>query len=156
MNIDFKVKVKMPENEEIKAKLRKALYKSMVKMKEIAIRQAPVDLGELRASIQLEPNNMNSDVYYLHDGVSYGACMEYGTRAHWVPIKPLIEWARRHKGDEGFAYAVRAKIAKEGVNAHPFFRPALNEVTEKWLPVYFSDTGLSGNIPRGSWASGDV
>ena len=121
-------------------RLRKALYLSMVKMKEIAMRKAPVDLGGLKAGIAqgLSPNTKNSDTYTLEDGVEYGLYVEYGTSPHWVPIKPLIEWAMRHGGDKGFAYAIQHKIAKYGMNAHPFFRPAFYEVKEKWIPFFFN------------------
>jgi len=141
MKFDFKVEIKEPNTENLLNQYRYALYKSMVKMKELAIRKAPVDLGTLRSSIYLEPNVTNADEYTLSDGVEYGVYMEYGTRAHWVPIAPLIEWAKRHGGDEGFAYALRQKIAKYGVNAHPFFRPALNEVKDLWVPIFFSQVG---------------
>lgn len=58
------------------------------------------------------------------------------TSPHWVPIAPLLGWAKRHGGDEGFAYAIQQKIAKVGTNAQPFFRPAYYEVKDKWLPFY--------------------
>lgn len=141
MKIEFSVKIEEVNTEEVLDGLRRALYKSMVKMKELAIRNAPVDLGMLRSSINLKPNITNADKYILSDGVSYGVFMEYGTRPHWAPIKPLIEWAKRHGGDEGFGYALQQKIAKVGVSAHPFMRPALYEVQDIWIPFYFGQVG---------------
>jgi len=137
MNIEFSVEIKEKlESEDAIERMKRALYLSMVKMKELAIRNAPVDLGFLKNSITLYPNSKNSDTYYLEDGVSYGIHLEYGTSPHWVPIKPLIEWAKRHGGDESFGYAIRGKIAKHGTNAHPFFRPAYYAVKDMWMPKY--------------------
>lgn len=142
MSVEFKLEVENMKPEELSAVYRKALYKSMVKMKELAIRKCPVDLGHLRASIVLEPNITDSDSYTLRDGVEYGVSVEYGSSPHWVPLQPLIEWAKRHGGDEGFGYAIQRKIAKEGVNEQPFFRPALWEVQEIWMPAYFAMASL--------------
>jgi len=141
MTTEFKVEITKTDPDIVTDAMKKALYKSMVKMKELAIRKAPIDLGGLRAGIKLEPNSKTSDNYTLSDGVEYGVHMEYGTRAHWVPIAPLIDWARRHGGDEGFAYAIQRKISQVGVNAHPFFRPALYETQSIWIPLYFSKLG---------------
>jgi hypothetical protein len=142
MKINFEVQIDQKYTvDEAIPDIKKALYLSMVKMKEIAIREAPIDMGLLRSSIFLHPNTRDSDTYTLEDGVPYGIYMEYGTRPHWAPIKPLIEWAKRHGGDEGFGYALRAKIAKVGVDAHPFFRPAMDEVQEVWMPYYFKNVG---------------
>jgi len=147
MNMNFEVKIEQKlDSEDAIRRMRYALYLSMIKMKELAIRFAPIDLGQLRASIFLHPNSKNSDTYTLEDGVSYGIRMEYGTRAHWVPLEPLIEWARRHGGDEGMGYAIQQKIAKQGVNAHPFFRPAMNEVKEKWMPQYMNKALEAENV----------
>lgn len=52
----------------------------------------------------------------------------HNTSPHFVPIGALKGWSRRVLGDEKLAFAVRAKIAKLGVPANPFFRPALHEV----------------------------
>ena len=57
-----------------------------------------------------------------------------------------LEWARRHGGDEGMGYAIQQKIAKQGVNAHPFFRPAMNEVKEKWMPQYMNKALEAENV----------
>jgi hypothetical protein len=144
MNINIDAKYEETVSPEtIIMRLHKALYLSAVKMKELAIRNAPVDIGLLRLSIDLEPNFMYSNVYYVSANASYASAMEYGTRAHWVPIAPLLEWAKRHDGDKNFAYAVRAKIHEHGVNAHPFFRPAIKEVRDIWVPYYFKKVGVA-------------
>lgn len=142
INIDAKYEEKLSP-ETIIMRLHRALYLSAVKMKELAIKNAPVDIGLLRLSINLEPNVTYSNIYTVYTDSSYALSMEYGTRAHWVPIAPLLEWAKRHGGDSNFAYAVRQKIAQEGVNAHPFFRPAIQEVKQIWMPYYFKKVGVA-------------
>ena len=68
------------------------------------------------------------------------SAMEYGSRPFYAPIQPLKEWARRKLGDENIAYAVQAKIAKVGITASPFFRPALSQVQTYWLPQYMTES----------------
>jgi len=122
--------------------MKKVLWKAMTKMEELAKMRAPVDTGMLKARIHLNPLQFGANEYTLSDGVSYGKDLEYGNRPHNVPLEPLIDWVKR-KGiatDEGhqiaFAKYVQEKIRTEGVNPHPFFRPALHEVQFKWLPIF--------------------
>ena len=126
--------------EEVKAdipasKLKEVLFKSMLKMEELAVDKAPVDIGTLRQNISLFPQLL-SKKYVLVSKMPYSAPMEYGTRPFYAPIKPLKDWAKRVSGDESLGYAVRAKIAKQGITAQPFMRPAYYEVLNFWLPLY--------------------
>ena len=125
------------DKEEASKLIKNSLYLCAVKMKELAIRKAPIDLGFLRNSIMITPNTKYSDTYIIYCGADYGLYIEFGTSPHWAPIKPLIEWAKRHGGNEGFGYAIRGKIAKEGIDAHPFFRPAYYELKDIWVKRYF-------------------
>jgi hypothetical protein len=47
--------------------------------------------------------------------------LEFGTRAHWPPLKPLKLWALRKFGDEKIGYMVARKIAKQGTWAKGMF-----------------------------------
>lgn len=116
---------------------KKVLWLSMNKMSELAKRNAPVDIGILRRSINLYPIIPNAIRYILADGVEYGVDVEYGSSPHYVPIEPLKGWAKRVLHDENAAYAVRAKIAKFGTNASPFMRPALSQVENYWAAYYW-------------------
>jgi hypothetical protein len=58
----------------------------------------------------------------------YAEFIEFGTDPFIPPIQPLIDWARRHGKDEGFAYAVRNKIMNEGISEQPYLRPSLDEI----------------------------
>lgn len=135
-SINMKLKNQDALRTEAKKRMQKILFSSMLKMEEIAKRKAPVDTGNLKNKIHITPSEFGANKYTLSDGTSYGVYMEYGTKPHWVPIAPLKEWSRRVLGEEDAAYAVRNKIKEYGVNAQPFFRPALHEVKRVWLPRY--------------------
>jgi len=135
----LKLKFKLTDlNKGKKDTLRRSawiLFKSMLKMEKIAQDLAPVDIGQLRQKISLDPIGIATE-YTLTSAAPYSASMEFGTIPYWVPIAPLKEWAKRKLGDENIAYAVRAKIAQSGITAHPFMRPAKFTVESIWVPIY--------------------
>jgi len=133
LELDFKLDIEVPE---IVDKMKRVLMKSMFKMEELAIKNAPVDRGFLRQNITLFPNIL-SDEYVLTSKAPYSEALEYGTRPFYAPIEPLKGWASRKLGDENIAWAVRAKIAKEGITAQPFMRPSLTEVESFWVGKFF-------------------
>ena len=139
--LDFNIELKGMDNGEnlTNDKLKKVLMKSMFKMEELAIDSAPFDQGLLRAGITLFPQIL-ANKYVLVSNTNYSASIEYGSRPFYAPIQPLKEWARRKLGDENIAYAVQAKIAKVGITASPFFRPALSQVQTYWLPQYMAES----------------
>jgi len=56
--------------------------------------------------------------------------VEEGTSPHWIPVNAMPElkvWARRVLGDEGAAWAVRQKIAREGTDAQRFLAAGVAE-----------------------------
>jgi len=116
-------------------KAKRVLMKSMFKMEELAIQNCPTDRGYMRQNITVFPKIL-SDKYVLTSKAEYSEAIEYGTKPFYAPIEPLKGWARRVLGDEGAAYAVRAKIAKFGITAQPFMRPAFFEVENFWLPQF--------------------
>ena len=116
------------------------LWKSMHKMEELAKARCPVGhAGLLKKSIKLNPIAYGAKEYTLVCGEAYGIHVEFGTSPHYVPIQPLKDWSKRVLGDESAAYAVRAKIAKYGTDANPFFRPAFSEVKHFWLPQFWKE-----------------
>lgn len=132
-NIDWKINKK-----EVEEKAKLVLFNCMVKMHELAVNNAPVDVGTLRASIKLFPSTPGYKSYILADGVTYGIHIEFGTSPHYVSAKHLKGWARRVLGDENAAYAVAKKISKQGMEAKPFFRPALDQVKNIWVERYWN------------------
>jgi len=135
----LKLSVEVKENpkfeEEFVDKIKRVLLKTMLKMEELAIKNAPVDQGELRQKINLKPIGLSS-WYELRSDAKHSEAMEYGTRPFYAPIDPLKEWARRKLGNESIGYAVRAKIAKYGITAQPFMRPAKETAFNYWFPLY--------------------
>lgn len=106
---------------------KEILFKAMLNIQNKSKKKCPENVGDLRRSIKLKPINPNASEYFVFSNLGYAAPMEYGTVPYYAPINPLKEWAKKKLGDEDVGYAIQAKIAKEGINAHPFFRPALDE-----------------------------
>ena len=139
--LSFKISIKgLDKSEaETKIKLQKVLRRCMFKMEELALEYAPVDISNLRMKIQVLPEVL-SNYYILKSSAAYSASMEYGTRPFYAPIEPLKGWARRKLGDEKLGYAVQKSIAKKGIKAHPYFRPAFYEVINFWYPIFIKET----------------
>jgi len=139
----IKFKIKIPNldkfNKISDETYEKILMKSMFKMEELAVDKAPVSDGYLRLNITLFPQVLSKQ-YMLISKASYSVAMEYGTRPYYAPIKPLKEWAAKKLGDEELGWAVRAKIAKFGVTAHPFMRPAFYQVSDYWVQEFAKNT----------------
>jgi len=125
------------KDKDINEKLKRVLFRSMVDMQKIAKQGAPVDTGRLRNSIKLFPSHLGSIRYLLVATVNYAGDVEYGTSPHFVSEKALKGWAKRKLGDEDMAGAVSQKIQREGTNAQPFMRPALEQVKYKKLKIHF-------------------
>ena len=130
-NVESEIKKKLTEEQ-----LKLVLFKSMVKMMELANINCPVDTGRLRNSIVLDPAEPGYSNYILSDGVDYGISVEFGTHPHLVSAENLKGWARRVLKDKNLAYPVAAKIAKFGTEAQPFMRPALDQVKNIWIKRY--------------------
>ena len=135
--IKFSIKIKMDKDAEknLSEKFKRVLMKSMFKMEELAVGYAPVDTNDLWQHITVFPEILANE-YVLKSSMPYSEAMEYGSKPFYAPIEPLKDWARRKLGDEGAAYAVRASIAKKGIRAHPFMRPAFYEVVNFWVDQF--------------------
>jgi len=135
----LKAKVSVKENptwqKETLEKLERVLFKTVLKMEELAVRNAPVDQGELKQKIHVVPMELSLR-YELRADAKHSASIEYGTRPFYAPIDPLKDWAQRKLGNENIGYAVRAKIAKYGITAQPFMRPAKETALGYWFNHY--------------------
>ena len=74
----------------------------------------PVDEDILRASITGKATPTWGQV---GTNKNYSTFVEYGTRAHWPPIAPLEEWARRHGMPKGTGFLIARKISRVGTKA---------------------------------------
>lgn len=132
--MNLKLEIKWNINKKLtEEQAKRVLFNCMLKLQELAVLNAPVDTGRLKSTIKFYPTASGFSEYVLTDGVDYGIHMEYGTVPHYVSAKHLKDWARRVLGDENAAYPVAKKIAEVGVEAHPFFRPALIQVKNIWV-----------------------
>lgn len=145
MRLKFTIKSKT-ETEKALEGLKMVLFKSMIKMHELATINCPVDTGRLRSSIILKPMSPGYKDYVLSDGVDYGIHVEYGTSPHYLSPSNLKGWSRRVLGKESIAFAVANKIAREGTEAQPFFRPALDQVKNVWIKRYFEQEFRKASI----------
>lgn len=99
---------------------------------------------------------------YLHSK-EYLKYLENGTKPHWPPTKPILEWVRNKKlptkestGDKTLptekqlTYLIRKKISEDGTNAYPIVANTQQELNEiyagklvealekdihNWLPI---------------------
>lgn len=85
--------------------------------------------------------DLANSIHVVHSGgkwrvvidSEYADYVEYGTRPHWMPVAAALRYARLRGKPDSFAFAMRAKVAKEGTKAHPFIEPAMIEAAEPAL-----------------------
>lgn len=135
MGISFDYKF---NGERLDRALKNTLFKSVVKMQELAKRASPVDTGRLRNSIIFNPAFSESDNYFLIANVDYAKAIEFGTKPHNVSAKDLNSWAKRKLGDAGASYPVSKKIAMFGTKRQPFMFPAKMQVERIWVKRFLA------------------
>ena len=86
----------------IKGASARAISKIALRVSNDAKQFAPVDLGELRASIGIDFDPSIPQAI-VGPTVNYAAPVEFGSRPHFPPVEPLAE---------------------RGTSPHPFLRPA--------------------------------
>lgn len=115
------------------------LFLTMQELEREAKRRAPIFEGHLKRSIQFTPTQPGQTRYVLYSDKAYAKAMEFGTEPpHPIPpdaYKDLERWARIKLGDAGLAYPIAQKIEEEGLTAHPFLRPALQEVRQNKMDL---------------------
>lgn len=132
MNLNMKM-----NSRDYNLKLSKVLFFSMNKIVNLSKEKAPSNTSQLQRSIHLYPRAPDRNHYEVRAGVGYAAPVEFGSTAHYPPIGPLKDWAKRVLHEEQAAYAVQKKIAREGTDPQPYFRPALREVKNQWVSYYY-------------------
>ena len=145
----FKASVKIPQREQLMRKLpnfhnwvgEKFMYACGFFVQERAKKKVPVDTSRLKTSIKLTVDNEGIKSTALitagnETELNYAPHVEYGTKPHKVSGKHLLNWVHRHGMPSSAAFAIANTIAKKGVKARPFMRPAkeaLREEQEKLL-----------------------
>jgi len=136
--------------ENIGPKVRTGVEKFMIRGAQAgqnrAMEEVPEDRGNLRQSMaQFVPEVRDGDVVWGVGGQPHALPMERGTDAYWVPIQPLIEWARRQGEDQGLAYYVQWKIAQEGIDEQPYLRPGA-EAQSNWYSSHDISTYIEDEL----------
>lgn len=89
-------------------------------MQEVVAAEA-TDTGQLLRSHVL-PTRQSDGSVITGFSADYAKWVDRGSAPHWMPIGPLLGWARRTLGDESAAYAVQHKIAEQGTEGINFMQ----------------------------------
>lgn len=98
---------------------------------------APVNLGQLRASITPEIRaRTNSIEGVVGSNLDYAAYMELGTKPHWPPRRPIIFWAMRKLQLRGVELraavrGIQRKIARHGTKPRRYLERAFEDNVER-------------------------
>lgn len=95
-----------------------------------------VDTGELSRSVEYSPLDKGGRVAV---DAPHAAVVENGSRPHWPPLQPLIDWAQRKFGvdedeAEDIARNVQRTIAFVGTEPRHYFRRAMRDI-RKDIPI---------------------
>lgn len=97
----------------------------------------PIATGGMRDSVTYAPTATGVQLYVDSPHAIY---MEAGTRPHFPPIAPLVEWvkvkglASTEAEARSIAYAVAIKISEEGISPRRFFRRAMRRIIGDVIP----------------------
>lgn len=95
-----------------------------------------IDTGNIARSRNLDFLGKEARIEFTAPHADF---IEYGTLPHTPPIEPIRSWAKRKLGVsenevDNVAWGIVNKIKKEGTEAQPFIRPAIDEAKS-----YFGD-----------------
>jgi hypothetical protein len=140
----------MPLNYDIKArgideimkKTKPEIYRvPMAKMfnrlgnqaRDIAVRTAPKNSGELHRSIKADIKPLSARVFST---ANYAVPVEVGRRknSRMPPLEPIRAWLRSKRKDPRLAYVVARAIARRGIKGRFFMKAAFQAVQVK-LPL---------------------
>lgn len=127
---------------ELAARVALALEDTAAKIAHDARRDVKRDTGALAASITYDVwGTSHGEVWgKVFSGKPYAAAVEFG-RAPGGPMPPegeLLRWMARKGIPEEAEYAIRRKIAVQGIEPAPYLRPALTANQEYFYErLYF-------------------
>ncbi|TXH32520.1 MAG: HK97 gp10 family phage protein [Rhodospirillaceae bacterium] len=112
---------------------------SMLLEREAKERTPTSGAGTLRDSIGALPVEIGGGRVTggIATSLAYALPIELGSKPHWAPIEPLIDWVHRKLGKvdaeaRSVARMVQLKIAKKGTKGHFMFRDAGEAVTPQF------------------------
>lgn len=120
----------------------------------------PTAMGALRQSITAaEPLQLAHNVIGLvSTSIAHAAPVEFGTRPHWAPLQPLIDWvvqrdlAQGDEDPEDIARLIRFKIAARGTQGHHMFERAYEAHREQVLRILDAGVGRAAALLDGGAA----
>ena len=82
----------------------------------------------------------------------YAEAVQYGTKPHWVPIAPLIDWVRVKLGsvDRALPYKVQAKIARAGTRGKHYLEPIRSKVYQSASGIFRARMQLLAKVLSGN------
>lgn len=115
---------------EISKELRRVADEIFTKSQENIINNGTSNEGFLlKSGNVIKVSELHYRIVYA---APYAEFVEFGTGPHMPPVSAIERWVRLklQKGDKSrsIAWAIAKGIAKDGTEAHPFLRPALESV----------------------------
>lgn len=91
-----------------------------------------VHTGDLMRSVRYERTEKGGSITV---DAPHAPFVEYGTRPHWPPTQPILDWVKAKFGLTGqqaeqAAFSIRAKIAAHGTKPRFFMRRTVQQLTK--------------------------
>ena len=111
--------------------VKKLAYIALTEARKNLRRNKNIDTGQLLNS--LDAQRIEYAKWGVGASVKHMWYIEYGTRPHKPPLRPLVEWVKRKNklyGQKGYskaypiAKAVQKTIELKGTKPYPYLRPA--------------------------------
>lgn len=115
--------------------IRRSTHRTAEAARNILARTAPVDLGQLKASLRVDRKVSGTELAEVKSDAPYAGIIERGARPHPVSRKAqemLARWAMRkfgvpEKEAKGIAFLIARKIAREGQKPRWWFKSKLED-----------------------------
>jgi len=155
-NIDQAVKQLTKYADKVQEKTIDTINQTMLETRNGAVRSAPVNFGQLRASLTLTKMSKTAMVSEVYSNVDYAPFVEFGTKSKTsIPpelreyasqfiglrtggfdklLADIRDWCKKKGIEESAAYPIALKIAREGVKAQPFLFPAFEKERADLIP----------------------
>ena len=103
---------------------KRFLEEAAAMVEQTAVREVPVNIGDLRGSINKQ---VFLDRAEVGSNSEYAEWVEYGTKPHWPPREAIARWAHQKGISPDAVFPIQRKIAREGTEEQPFLRPAIDK-----------------------------
>lgn len=97
------------------------------------------NIGTLQRSVFTQIVNAFKGIIGV--GEKYGKYVEFGTRPHFPPVRPIERWAQTKLGKSGIGFQIARKISRVGTKAQPYVKPAF-EGSIDFVTKEFDKVGL--------------